>query len=348
MRIKLFFLFFLFLFFVSPILVLAVQSSSDLIRVVYQEMLDRFPSADELNSQLRARRTPEAVKKILNGVEERNTAIVRIYQSALKRNPRSDEITNLKKFVAPNNLIRKNLFESKERQLALSDLYNKLIGRAPRADELEFFVRTRSPFEKIREFLNARDERMTAIDSAFVAQLGRSPIAEERNYLLANRIYLEDIGDIFSAHSEFVFFLLSLVNDLRAIEGPPDAKPLALNDRLMKSAEKYGEYMLANNWFSHVSREGSHVDSRVLAENYNFSHLGENLGIIKSNGSSLKLSRELVQSLFNNWKASPDHYKNMVSADFLEVGIGFSSGLVSGDSETPWHLYSVLNFGAQF
>ncbi len=153
----------------APVSGQAAITRTDYVRSAYYDILDRFPTAAELKSRLAAYPGYLVLKRILNKLPERDTAIIGIYQSALKRNPAAGDIVALKSFLATSDQIRKQLFESKERTLAVIDIYNKYICRTPRQDELDFFVLTRTPFDRIRAFLDTHKERCSFFSSGALA-----------------------------------------------------------------------------------------------------------------------------------------------------------------------------------
>ena len=98
---------------------------------------------------------------------------------------------------------------------------------------------------------------------------------------------------------------VALVNAERAANG---LRPLTVNPELTAIARAWAQHM---------------ADTQTLAHNPGFSGqvtqnwhmLGENVGV----GPTV----ELVQTAFVN---SPDHYHNIVNADFAEIGVGVAYG----------------------
>lgn len=144
--------------------------------------------------------------------------------------------------------------------------------------------------------------------------------------------------------TSFEKIMLNRMNVLRAAEGEAGAVPLALNEKLTAAARKYARYMRDNNWFEHDDREGRSFADRIAAEGYNYRTVGENIGVVKSSIDDLVLDAEAVDFMFQGWKNSPSHYVNMISADFLEAGFGFSLGPVN-DPEFPFQYYATQEFG---
>ena len=326
-----------------PVYPIFATSRQEEVKVVFREMLDRDPQASELDKYVRSAKKLSVISSELNKLPERSLVIKDIYQKALKRNPRADELSALIKFVAPANRIRKSLYESNERKLALEDLYMGLIWRLPRTDEFNFFINTRTPFDRIKLFLNGGKERLPALEKVFLESFQRLPTDAEKNFFIDGFVYLSSLAKV----SIYEDYLLKLMNDLRREEGETGAKPLAFNSKLGETAKDYASYSLQNVHFSHFDLGGKGVDSRVLEHNYDFEHVGENLGLIKTDQSDFALGFAVVDSLFDGWRKSPEHYKNIISEKFDEVGIGFALGKTS-DVETPNHLYAVVVFGHEF
>ncbi len=86
---------------------------------------------------------------------------------------------------------------------------------------------------------------------------------------------------------------------------------LTWNEQLAAAALSHAKDMHANNFFHHKSSDGSQVDKRVTDAGYNWATVGEN--IAKGYNS---LSAVMV-----GWKGSATHCKNLMSADYTEVGI---------------------------
>jgi uncharacterized YkwD family protein len=102
--------------------------------------------------------------------------------------------------------------------------------------------------------------------------------------------------------------ILQLCNAERAKVG---ARPLAANADLTKLANMKSQDMAKNNYFSHQSPTyGSPFD---MMKTYGISYMyaGENLAINQS-----------ADGAFNAWMNSEGHRRNILNADFTEIGIG--------------------------
>jgi len=112
--------------------------------------------------------------------------------------------------------------------------------------------------------------------------------------------------------------ILELVNNVRKAgcncNGtimPPVAE-VAWNDQLAKAAFDHSVDMKTNNYFSHTSLDGSTTGQRITAAGYNWSTYGENI----ANGYTTE------QDVINGWLSSEGHCKNIMNADFKDMGVG--------------------------
>ena len=124
--------------------------------------------------------------------------------------------------------------------------------------------------------------------------------------------------------------LLELTNQYRAANGRP---PLFLSDHLSQSAQDYAEAMGRLRFFGHDGPNGGNMTSRIEASGYlGWSSIGENLGA----------GYKTPEEVFKGWLASPTHRDNILSPDFREIGIGFSS-----QPNAPYVDYWVQTFGVR-
>lgn len=111
--------------------------------------------------------------------------------------------------------------------------------------------------------------------------------------------------------------LLALVNEVRA-KGcncggtmMPAVQPLTWNLRLELAAANHSKDMQDRKYFSHNSPGGSTPKTRVQAAGYNYAWMGENIA------SGPKTEAAVI----NGWLGSPDHCKNLMGAQFREMGV---------------------------
>ena len=111
--------------------------------------------------------------------------------------------------------------------------------------------------------------------------------------------------------------LLRLVNNLRTSGckcgdtqyGP--VAPLQWNDQLEAAAQVHSNDMEARKYFAHRSPEGNNAGYRLDTTGYKWKAFGENIGM------GFRNEDEVVAA----WKESPSHCKNMLNANFTEMGV---------------------------
>ena len=91
----------------------------------------------------------------------------------------------------------------------------------------------------------------------------------------------------------------------------------------------YADNMANYDFFAHEGLDGLSVDGRVTAEGYTWSHVGENIAA----------GYFSAESVIDGWMNSEGHCKNMMNANFTEVGLACT---VNGDS--TYKTYWVQNF----
>jgi uncharacterized protein YkwD len=114
--------------------------------------------------------------------------------------------------------------------------------------------------------------------------------------------------------------MLDMVNDIR-IKGcdcggtvmPPVGK-LEWDYELERAALAHSIDMNVNNYFSHVSLDGSSFADRIKGTDYEGSPGGENIAS----------GYRDEDAVFNGWKNSPGHCKNMMNGGFTDIAVGRS------------------------
>jgi len=108
---------------------------------------------------------------------------------------------------------------------------------------------------------------------------------------------------------------LTLINSERANLGKG---ALVLNSDLSEAAYLHAKDMAENNYFSHTSQDGTSFSTRIKNAGYQgYYALGENIAYHSGSPNADKV--------FGMWKNSPGHYSNMVSSNFVEMGLGVYS-----------------------
>ena len=92
------------------------------------------------------------------------------------------------------------------------------------------------------------------------------------------------------------------------------APPLKWNDKLEKASFLHSQDMKENNYFSHISPDGSKVNARLDRIGYRWSAYGENIA------QGQHTEAEVVQ----NWLKSPGHCRNIMNKSYKEMGVGRS------------------------
>lgn len=90
----------------------------------------------------------------------------------------------------------------------------------------------------------------------------------------------------------------------------PLVPALKWNSLLENASKRHGNDMLKNNFFDHTGSDGSTLATRANDAGYAWSSLGEN--IAKGYTS--------VPTVIDGWISSSGHCKNMMSANFTELG----------------------------
>jgi uncharacterized protein YkwD len=117
-------------------------------------------------------------------------------------------------------------------------------------------------------------------------------------------------------------FLFEQSNQIREKKKLPT---FAHNEILNKAARYHSEDMLQRNYFSHFSPEGKWVLDRIrkFKPGYDES-CAENLHNIRS-PQGLKDPEAIADQMMKDWMGSPEHRKNLVSKEYLLLGIGCAS-----------------------
>lgn len=110
--------------------------------------------------------------------------------------------------------------------------------------------------------------------------------------------------------------MLSLVNQLRS-EGcqcgttyMPPVGSLSWNADLEQAAQRHAYDMRDNDFFDHTGSDGTSIANRVSDTGYSWQTVGENIAWGYPN----------IQSVFEGWKDSPGHCRNMMNANFTQMG----------------------------
>ena len=112
--------------------------------------------------------------------------------------------------------------------------------------------------------------------------------------------------------------LLQLINNVRqtgcncGTTAMPAVPVLVWDDQLAKAAYNHSVDMKTNNYFSHTGLDNSDPGQRITAAGYTWQAYGENI----ANGFTSE------QDVVNGWLNSEGHCKNMMGANFKDMGVG--------------------------
>ena len=114
--------------------------------------------------------------------------------------------------------------------------------------------------------------------------------------------------------------ILQLINNVRqtgcncGTATMPAVAVLTWNDKLAKAAYDHSVEMKTNDYFSHTGLNGSNAGQRITAAGYTWKSWGENI----ANGYATE------QAVVGGWLNSEGHCKNIMGANFKEMGVGRS------------------------
>ncbi len=111
--------------------------------------------------------------------------------------------------------------------------------------------------------------------------------------------------------------LVNLTNMERQKEGLP---PLKVNSLLTASSSAKLKDIFDRQYFNHDDPDGNKFSKFILGQGYNFVYAGENLAI------DFDSNEDIVRA----WMESPTHRKNILNANYEDIGISVMSGFLSG------------------
>jgi uncharacterized protein YkwD len=124
------------------------------------------------------------------------------------------------------------------------------------------------------------------------------------------------------APSDVLQYALWQINQSRAAYG---FAPLVLDAAITKEATAYAWDLMNYNYFSHVGRDGSHVEDRLRRAGISFSWSGENLCYLNG-GGGVKATLNWCHSVFMSepYPGYANHKGNILGPDYKRVGIGIA------------------------
>ncbi|MFI6122407.1 sigma-70 family RNA polymerase sigma factor [Streptomyces sp. NPDC051064] len=103
--------------------------------------------------------------------------------------------------------------------------------------------------------------------------------------------------------------VIALVNSERAKE---ECAPVSGNSLLTKAASRHSADMVARDYFSHTSPDGTDPGARITAAGYRWSTYGENIA----------KGQPTAAAVMDSWMNSSGHRANILNCAFKEIGIG--------------------------
>lgn len=129
---------------------------------------------------------------------------------------------------------------------------------------------------------------------------------------------------------------ISVESVLKELNGARNAYGLNFlikNDQLSAAAQAKLDDMLTNNYFQHTSPSGVEPWHWLDEKGYVYVVAGENLA----------MDFRTAEAQQKAWMESPTHRKNILNANFQEVGVAVGQGMISGKLTT----ITVQEFGAR-
>jgi uncharacterized protein YkwD len=115
----------------------------------------------------------------------------------------------------------------------------------------------------------------------------------------------------------------------------PAAPALTWNSKLEAAARAFNQDMISKQFFDHIGPDGSTPATRVTAQGYSWSTIGENIAL-----GSLGSSLDTVSGAVQGWLASPGHCRNIMNTNFTEMGLVGTAG--------DWNGYDALYWTQEF
>lgn len=111
--------------------------------------------------------------------------------------------------------------------------------------------------------------------------------------------------------------VVCLIDQQRAAAGLP---ALAEQPLLDQAAGAYAQRMVAEDFFAHVSPDGSTLASRLTSAGYAFDAAGEDIGYATGTDAT-------AAAMVAAWMASPEHRANILEPSFTDIGVGAVPGV---------------------
>lgn len=114
-------------------------------------------------------------------------------------------------------------------------------------------------------------------------------------------------------------------NGFRASEG---LKPVERSAELQSAAGSFADYMAKSGRYGHQA-DGSTPAARVKRHGYDYCIVGENIAYMRDPRGFT--TAYLASKLYEGWKHSPEHRKNMLDADVTDTAVAVAPGERNGE-----------------
>ena len=116
-------------------------------------------------------------------------------------------------------------------------------------------------------------------------------------------------------------YVVELTNNIRT---DLNRNVLTINTTLQQAAIDKAEDMIINQYFAHISPDGTGLRHFLMNNHLDYKVAGENLALGYSS------AEEVVDA----WTKSPTHYANLIDSDYTEIGVGMLNGNYKGYDTT--------------
>lgn len=106
--------------------------------------------------------------------------------------------------------------------------------------------------------------------------------------------------------------MVQLVNQARAGAG---CRPVRVDDRLVRAADKHSDDMAERGYFSHDTPEGESFADRIEAEGYP-----------KPGAENIAKGQTSAAQVMDAWMSSDGHRANILNCELTSIGVGLASG----------------------
>ena len=96
----------------------------------------------------------------------------------------------------------------------------------------------------------------------------------------------------------------------------PPAPPLTWNNKLEDAADGHARDMAKRNYFSHTSKDGRSMETRIVTAGYIFKGF-KSFAI----GENIAQGQQSIAEVMDGWFKSEGHCKNLMNPSFKEVGV---------------------------